>query len=156
MLTIRRANANDLEQLNRLLYQVAGVHHIGRPDIFKPNSKKYTDEQLLALLSDEGRPVFVGLSEGKIVCHLYCIINEVKDSHCLTDIKTLYIDDLCVDENCRGQGYGKEMYAFIKNWAKEHGFYNITLNVWACNPSAMKFYKSLGLCQQKTGMEEIL
>lgn len=152
---IRRALPQDLPQLSELLYQVAEVHHTGRPDIFKGSSKKYTDEMLLELLGDESRPVFVGVVEGKIVCHLFCVIVE-QNSHCLMPVKTLYIDDLCVDQSCRGQKIGAEMYAFIKGWAKQQGFYNITLNVWECNPGAKIFYEKMGLAVQKTVMEEIL
>lgn len=153
---IRRAVAEDLPSLNTLLYQVAQVHHIGRPDIFKANSKKYTDEALLELLKDERRPIFVGEIEGKIVCHLYCVVKEVKSDPCLVSHKTLYIDDLCVEQSLRGQKIGQKMYGFVKEWAKKQGFYNITLNVWACNPDAQKFYEKLGMKVQKTAMEEIL
>lgn len=153
---IRRAVAADLEKMNDLLYQVAGVHHKGRPDLFKGGAKKYTDEELLSLIGDDSRPIFVGLMDGEIVCHLYCVIEETKNNHVLHDIKTLYIDDLCVDEDCRGQKVGQKMYAFIKDWARERGFYNITLNVWSCNPAALGFYEKIGLVPQKIGMEEIL
>jgi len=74
----------------------------------------------------------------------------------ITDIRTLYVDDICVDESCRGQGIGRLLYDAVKDYAKTQGFYNITLNVWNCNPSAMKFYESLGLAPQKVCMEEIL
>ena len=40
---IRRAKIGDLEGINKLLLQVLMVHHNGRPDIFKANAKKYTD-----------------------------------------------------------------------------------------------------------------
>lgn len=153
---IRLATAADLPQLNRLLYQVADVHHRGRPDLFKPKAKKYTDEQLLALLDNPDYVIFVGAEGERVLCHLFCIVEEIKNENCLADRRTLYIDDLCVDAACRGQGVGQQMYAFIKTWAKEQGFYNITLNVWSCNPSALKFYEKLGLVPQKIGMEEIL
>ena len=153
---IRRAKRTDLCKMNDLLYQVAGVHHVGRPDLFKAGAKKYSDEELLRLIEDDNRPIFVGLMDGEIVCHLYCVIEEAKNNRVLRDIKTLYIDDLCVDESCRGQKVGQKMYAFIKEWARERGFYNITLNVWSCNPTALKFYEKMGLVPQKIGMEEIL
>ena len=41
-------------------------------------------------------------------------------------------------------------------FAKEQGFYNITLNVWSLNEPAMKFYESCGLKPQKVGMELVL
>ena len=40
---IRRAKETDMNGLNKLLMQVLMVHHNGRPEIFKPNAKKYTD-----------------------------------------------------------------------------------------------------------------
>ena len=74
----------------------------------------------------------------------------------LTDIKTLYIDDLCVDEARRGQHIGKSLYEYVLRFARENGFYNVTLNVWSLNESAMKFYEACGLVPQKVGMEKIL
>lgn len=71
-------------------------------------------------------------------------------------IRTLYIDDLCVNKQCRGKHIGTQLYNFVKEYAKANGFYNITLNVWQCNPSAMKFYEAIGLKPLKVGMEEIL
>nr|MCR4790816.1 GNAT family N-acetyltransferase [Treponemataceae bacterium] len=67
-----------------------------------------------------------------------------------------YIDDLCVDENIRGQHIGKSLYDYVLQFAKEEGCYNLTLNVWTLNPNAMKFYEKCGLLPQKIGMEKIL
>ena len=74
----------------------------------------------------------------------------------MTDIKTFYIDDLCVDETMRGKHIGKELYEGAVLLAKREGCYNVTLNVWSCNPSAIRFYEGLGLIPQKIGMEQIL
>ena len=74
----------------------------------------------------------------------------------LTDIKTLYIDDICVDENARGKHVGTALFDAVFAYAKENGFYNITLNVWSCNPGAIRFYEAMGLEPQKIGMEKIL
>ncbi|MBR5783375.1 MAG: GNAT family N-acetyltransferase [Clostridia bacterium] len=153
---IRRATVEDIAQINRLLYQVAGVHHKGRPDIFRPNAKKYTDVQLQKIIADNSRPIFVGVLGNKILAHLFGVLKMVQGQSCLADRKTLYIDDLCVDETVRGQRIGQQMYAFIKDYAKKEGCYNITLNVWTCNPGAMRFYEKMGLLPQKVYMEEIL
>jgi ribosomal protein S18 acetylase RimI-like enzyme len=74
----------------------------------------------------------------------------------LTHIKTLYIDDLCVDEKRRGQHVGRTIYEHVLSYAKDQGCYNVTLNVWECNESARKFYEKCGLHVLKTGMETIL
>ena len=154
---IRRATAADIEGIDKLLHQVNMVHHNGRPDLFKAGGRKYTDEQLLALLADDTRPVFAAVDEaGHVLGYAFCILQQHPDDNILTDIKTLYIDDLCVDENIRGQHIGRRLYEYVKQYAKETGCYNLTLNVWACNESAKKFYERCGLVPQKYGMETIL
>ena len=74
----------------------------------------------------------------------------------MTDIKTLYIDDLCVDESARGLHIGKDLYEFVLDYAKDQGCYNVTLNVWADNVNAVRFYEKIGMRVQKIGMEKIL
>lgn len=153
---IRRATESDLNGINKLLRQVLGVHHDGRPDIFKSGAKKYTDEELLGMIADDESPIFVGAEKDEIVGYCFCIFKQHKDSNILTDIKTLYIDDLCVDETSRGLGVGKRLYEYALNFARKSGCYNLTLNVWACNEGALEFYKKLGLVPQKIEMETIL
>ena len=156
-MTIRRACDRDINGINDLLYQVLAVHHNGRPDLFKPNTKKYTDSELLAIIADDDRPIFVAADEKEnVLGYAFCIMQQHTDDNVLTDIKTLYIDDLCVDENCRGQHIGTSLYEYVLSYAKEIGCYNVTLNVWACNPGAMKFYEKCGLVPYKIGMEKVL
>ncbi|MCR4649880.1 MAG: GNAT family N-acetyltransferase [Lachnospiraceae bacterium] len=154
---VRRAENKDIDGILKLLVQVDMVHHIGRPDIFKGPVTKYNAEQLKEIIADDSTPVFVCVDEdGSVLGHAFCIHQQVKNHNVLTDIRTLYIDDICVDENARGKHVGTLLFETVKQYAKEEGFYNITLNVWSCNPGAMKFYETMGLVPQKVGMEMIL
>ena len=154
---IRRAEQRDMPGINNLLRQVLMVHHNGRPDLFKAHAKKYTDEQLAVLIKDNKKPIFVCVDEEEVVLgYAFCVWQQHINNEILTDIKTLYIDDLCVDEARRGQHIGKSLYEYVLAYAKENGFYNVTLNVWSLNESAMKFYEACGLVPQKVGMEKIL
>lgn len=154
---IRRAKEKDMDGIDRLLCQVLTVHHNGRPDLFKGGVKKYTDEELKGILADEGRPVFVAVDrDGQVLGYAFCIFRQYPDDNILTDIRTLYIDDLCVDEAHRGRNIGRQLYEYVLNFAKEQGCYNVTLNVWECNPGAKRFYEKCGLTPQKVGMEKIL
>lgn len=154
---IRHACEKDIEGINNLLCQVLTVHHNGRPDLFKADAKKYTDEELLELLADEKRPIFVAEDgTGNILGYAFCVFQQHIADNILTDIKTLYIDDLCVDETCRGEHIGRTLYEYVLDFAKREDCYNVTLNVWACNESARKFYEKCGLLPQKIGMEKIL
>lgn len=153
---IRRAKNIDIPKINDLLRQVCLVHHNGRPDLFKSGSGKYTDNQLVEMISDDEKPIFVAVDEqNNVLGYAFCIFEQHINNNILTDVKTLYIDDLCVDESVRGQHIGKQLYDYAVAFAKENGCYNLTLNVWNCNESAMKFYEKCGLKPQKTHLETI-
>ena len=154
---IRRAKECDIPGLDKLLMQVCLVHHKGRPDLFKYGQRKYTKEELKDLISDDNNPIFVAVTQtGEVLAHAFCIRTQHINHNVLTDVKTLYIDDICVLETHRGQHIGKQMYDYIVQFAKENGYYNITLNVWSLNESALKFYTSCGLKPQKIGLEMLL
>ena len=153
---IRKAQKEDIPRILELLVQVDMVHHNGRPDIFKGPATKYNAEELSHIIEDEATPVFICEEDGLVLAHAFCVYKQETSDAVLTDIRTLYIDDICVDENARGKHIGKAMYEYIISYAKEHGFYNVTLNVWTCNPGAMKFYESMGMTPQKIGMEKVL
>ena len=153
---IRFAVEKDIPKLVDLLKQVCLVHHNGRPDIFKIGTK-YSAEELQELIKDTKRPILVSADQSdNVMGYCFCIFQQHKENSVLTDIKTLYIDDLCVDESLRGKHIGKELYEAAIKLARESGCYNLTLNVWSCNPSAMRFYELQGLVPQKIGMELIL
>lgn len=152
---IRRATLTDIDGINKLLYEVHKIHSDKRPDLFKVGSKKYTNEELAKIIVDDNRPIFVYVDNDDILGYAFCVFIK-NNSNSLTDILTLYIDDLCVDENARGKKVGTSLYNYVLQFAKDAGCYNVTLNVWACNNSALKFYEKCGLSVQKIGMEKIL
>ena len=153
---IRIANTADIPGMIELLKQVGEVHHRIRPDLFRAGAQKYSEADLEELLMDETRPIFVGLEEGKLLGYCFCILEEVKDNTVLCDAKSLYIDDLCVDENIRGKHVGSRLYDHVCAYAKSIGCGSVTLNVWCGNDSAMKFYESRGMKPRKIYMETTL
>lgn len=166
---IRRAEPRDIPQIDVLLHEVLDVHHAGRPDLFKPAATKYTDDQLRTMIADDAMPIFVAVEPGagsiaagapgnadRLLGYAFCQFQQHVDDNILTDIRTLYIDDLCVDEEQRGHHVGTALYHHVLDFAKAAGCYNATLNVWACNEAALGFYERCGLKPQKIGMETIL
>ena len=154
---VRRATERDIPALMRLLVQVNMVHHNGRPDLFKGPTTKYDEGELRALLSDDAAPVFVAVDEeGNVLGHGFCVLQRQANTRLMVENATLYIDDICVDEAARGRGVGRALYEHILAYARGIGCYNVTLNVWSCNPGAMAFYEKLGMTPYKVGMETIL
>ncbi|WP_022759380.1 GNAT family N-acetyltransferase [Butyrivibrio fibrisolvens] len=153
---VRRAVGKDIPSLMELLKQVNKVHYDGRPDLFKLETK-YSPDELSKIIADNDTPVFVCEGEGgKVLGHGFCVMQRPENTRLLTDILTLYIDDICVDESARGMHVGEAIYEHIIEYARSKGCYNVTLNVWSCNPGAMKFYEKMGLVPYKVGMEKIL
>lgn len=155
-MTIRRATQQDIPQIDRLLNEVNMVHHVIRPDLFNIN-RKYTDDQIKAMIGDDTQPIFAAVDENdRLIGYCMTKFQQIVGDTIRTDIRTLYIDDLCVDEEVRGQHIGQQLYDYTKKFAKENGFYNITLHVWEGNDSARKFYDKMGLKPQYTCLEQIL
>ena len=154
--TIRRAKFKDIPQLDKLLFEVHKIHSDIRPDLFTVGEKKYTDEELEQIIVDEQKPIFVAENNGKVKGYAFCIFKQDLESKSVTNIKTLYIDDLCVDQQARGRHIGENLFEYVKNKAKQLGCYEVTLNVWAGNTPAEKFYEKMGMRTKERQMEYIL
>ena len=153
-MNIRRAEEKDIPRINDLLYQVLSIHAAIRPDIFIPGTKKYSDEELKGILHDPAQPVFAAEDETGTVCgYCFCQMQTPAHSNNMVPVKTLYIDDLCVDAASRGQHIGQALCRYVLDYAKSEGCYNVTLNVWEGNDSARAFYEKAGFGIQKTCME---
>ena len=156
-MTIRKATEKDIPRLIDLLYQVHRTHSNGRPDIFRVGNKKYTEAELRDILANDQTPIFAAVNENDVLYgYAFCIYEEIKNQISLTDRKSLYIDDLCVDEAMRGRHIGTDLYRYVLDRAKENGCYHVTLNVWCLNEPAMRFYEKCGLSPLKITMEQIL
>ena len=153
---IRPAREGDIPRVGELLRQVNEVHHTIRPDLFKAGARKYRDDELRVIFRDPETPVFVCEDGDVVVGYAFCVVEIHENDNNLVDGKTLYLDDLCVDEAARGRGIGTTLYRFVLDYAKRIGCHNVTLNVWEGNDAALAFYRKCGMTVQKTGMERIL
>ena len=151
-MNIRFAEEKDIPAIIDLLKQVGQVHHEIRPDIFRSGAQKYYEAALAELLKDPARPIFVA-DDKSVLGYCFCILEETGNHPVLEDERTLYIDDLCVDENCRGRHVGKLLYEHACRFAREQKCNTVTLNVWCGNDSAMAFYDKMGMKPRKIYME---
>ena len=153
---IRFGENRDIPGIIALLRQVGQVHHQGRPDIFRAGAQKYDEGQVAQMLGDPENPIFVATDGKKVLGYGFCFLKKFENDTVICDHRELYIDDLCVDEACRGMHIGRTLYERICAYARTLGCRSVTLNVWSCNEKAMGFYEKLGLMPQKVGMEMLL
>jgi len=150
---IRQAGLEDYDSVARLLLQIAALHHKLRPDIFRLTGSKYDLEQYKEMLKDKDRPILVAEKGGTALGYAMCVVVRHKDHPVGNDRCFLYVDDLCVDENCRGQGIGEALMTAVTDLARERNCGAIELNVWECNQGAREFYERLGYTTQRRGLE---
>ena len=155
-MNIRTAIPADADKIMQLLVQVNNVHSAVRPDLFIKDKTKYTVPRLIDIINNDKTPVFVADDNGEVKGYCFGILQSHENDNNISDITTFYIDDLCVDENCRGEHIGRDLYEYAVSFAKNSGCYNLTLNVWDGNDAAIKFYEKCGLKTQKYGLEAIL
>lgn len=154
---IRRAKEQDIDAILRLLHQVLDIHAQLRPDLFRAGTTKYGREELTEKLKEEKQPIYVAIGEQEeVLGYLFCVIKEAEASSNTVPNKSIYIDDLCVDETVRGMQVGRRLFEYLKEEAKKEGCYEITLNVWEGNDNARSFYEKMGMKVQKTTMEYII
>lgn len=149
---IRRAKALDIPELIRLLRQVGKVHHDIRPELFRDGAQKYTPQQLENILEDPDLPIFAAVKGSHMLGYCFCQLKSFSGG-AFTQRRELYIDDLCVDEICRGQHVGSKLYDYVLGFARQQGCSHVTLNVWQGNEAAMAFYQSQGMAVRSITME---
>ena len=159
---VRLMEERDIPKIMDLLVQVNLVHAKGRPDIFKENTKFSPEDVKNSFLGNKEQPVYVYVekdAEGReeVLGHAFCEVRDSKGNSILAPRKTLYIDDICVDENARGRGVGRKLFEHVEKLAQEEGdFEAITLNVWNFNRPAYDFYMEMGFEPLHTILEKKL
>ena len=156
-MNIRKAEEKDISQIIDLLGQVLQIHAEIRPDIFILGTTKYTPDELKEIIGDEAKPIFVATDENdRCMGYAFCQLKRQPPSNNVQPFTSLYIDDLCVDKNARGQHIGEALFDYVKKEAKRMDCYEVTLNVWTGNTAAEKFYEKMGMKTKKRQMEYIL
>lgn len=156
-MNIRNAEEKDIPRIIELLGQVLKIHADIRPDIFIPDTTKYTAKELTELLQNEEKPIYVAVNEEDVCLgYAFCQLKKQPFSNNMVQFQSLFVDDLCVDQWARGQHIGESLFEYIKQKAKEMGCYEVTLNVWTGNTSAEKFYEKMGMKTKERQMKYIL
>ncbi|VUC67722.1 GNAT family N-acetyltransferase [Streptococcus pseudoporcinus] len=145
----------DLSAIEALLREISQVHHEVRPDLFKAESLKFSLEDLVELLGNPDKPIFVYEKDGKVRGHLFLEF-KICDKNGRYPKKSLYIDDLCVAQESRHRGIGQKLLQFAESYGRSQGAYHLTLNVWYANQGAYQFYDNAGFRPQQIQIEKML
>lgn len=130
-ITIREVNSNDYKSLVQLFSEFA---------TFEKTPNKMANSVNRMLAEEEHINGFVALNlNGEIigyVTYFYAYFTWIG--------KSLYMDDLYVKPDYRGQGVGSKLIKKVIQFAKSNGCHKIRWQVSEWNKPAIEFYQSIG------------
>lgn len=153
--SIRYAKVGDEETIAALLVAIHAQHAEGRPDLFGKGHAKYTADAVRTMFDDPTLVILVAVEDDAVLGYAIAKLCENKNPAQGAYV-TFYIDDLNVSASARRKGVGSALLDACRRLAKEKNCYNVTLNVWAFNEGAIRFYEANGFKVQRMILETIL
>lgn len=151
---IRKASLNDYNQISKLVSEVHQLHVLNRPDVYLDLKQPFSYDSFLQLLEEPTSNLFVIENSNQNLIG-YGIINLLK-TRSLTIMKPstiAYIDDFCISSSYQHQGYGAQLFDYLKEYAKEQGATSLQLTVWEFNEPAIAFYEKMGMSMRNRRLE---
>jgi ribosomal protein S18 acetylase RimI-like enzyme len=146
MVEFRSALLDDFSRIADLKRQIHSAHFKHAPDFYRNVDQPLTEEEYRTLLDPNAvHRAYVLLDDNRIVAYAFTQLRELQNHSLIHDQKQLFLDDLCVDTNLRGRGYGARLIQEIQHIAEATGCETIELDVWDWNHQAIEFYKHHGL-----------
>jgi GNAT superfamily N-acetyltransferase len=134
-LTIRRATESDLPEVLRLVRALA---------VFEKLEDKFVateaDFQRTLFGKDACAEVWIGELEGRVVG--YVIFFHTFST--FLGKRGMYLEDLYVEEELRGRGFGSQLFEFVVKLARERGCGRLEWSALEWNEPAIKFYEARG------------
>ncbi len=153
-ITIRPAVPEDCARIRPLQKEIADLHHNGRPDLFRPEARYFSEEDFAARLTDPKHTVYIAETEtGEVVGYAFAWMIAYKDHPTYLDFDCFYIDDICVRASHQRRGIGKMLFECCKEKARRQGCKMLDLSVWAFNGDAIAFYEHCGMTERIRRME---
>lgn len=145
---IRFCKEGDRAEVNRLLYQSTVIHSAGVPDFFIPLEESINEKIYAEILSADDQVLFCAENEDGVLCGV-CHLSFHNRSGWV-EMKNVHVENIVVDETCRGQGIGHALMAEAERIAKEWGAVQLNLMCWHFNDGARRLYESLGMTEQRS------
>lgn len=142
-MTIRTCTMADLDAVNALLYQTSLLHSEGVPEFFAGHEMTLSEEAFAKHLTEENTVLLCAESDDGTVCGVCHMSLNTRSG--FVELKNAHIENIVVDENCRGQGIGHALMAEAEKCAREWGAVHLNLLCWDFNDGAHHFYESLGM-----------
>lgn len=153
---IRQAKLSDLSDLNTLYIEQNRFHHNIAPDRIALCDELLAHEELAEMIVDTSTYLALYELDGTVVAALLANLQRIEAKRWTPKRCFVYLDELIVTQECRGQGIAREMMDVFEDWAMEQGASCIDLNVWQHNSNAVEFYQKNGFYTEQRLMSKNL
>lgn len=144
------ARPDDREAVNALAMQIHAMHVAWRPDLFELVPELYPAERFQEAVKQ--RQLYVARIGGVVAGYALLKIRNY-DWPGVVRRKVMEIEELCVDEMCRGQGIGTELVQDIHALARAFRCTDLQLGVYPQNDDAVGFYQKCGFTIRSITMQ---
>lgn len=148
---IRKAAMSDIEALRVLYLELEQDAVKYQPEHFVIG---YRDDAFFEnIFNNENQDILVVEIDSKVVGFSHIMILKQKNVSCLKPQTLVYIQDLDVTSEMRGQGIGSLLMKASKEYGIAHGADFIRTQVFPQNTDGMKFYERNGFCEMMKTIE---
>ncbi|UPQ86828.1 GNAT family N-acetyltransferase [Vibrio sinaloensis] len=142
-LSIRSATANDLEQLNQMMFELHQEHHQRCPEHFK-SAEEIEQEKSIARYLDNPDCLVLVATKGQMVLgfvtgHFCELVSSVSQPVQMGSIDELYV---LVSE--RQNGIASKLIRELEQRFNDYGVKQMFVEVWHFNQQAVQFYHQAG------------
>lgn len=152
-MNIRNMTVQDYLEVDQLMQQLHKLHVKGRPDLYVDLQHPYSLENFRQKVESAEHILLLAEENGKILG--ICFV-AMRERSMMVNQQTAYMDDLFVCEEVRRQGIATKLFKDAEKKAVALGAKRSDLMVWDFNQSAIGFYKSLGMTEQRYIFEKEL
>jgi glucosamine-phosphate N-acetyltransferase len=128
----------------RELQETDYIEYLRLINIFRPTV--FTEEKFIEMLKIMNSIIFV-IEDNSRLIGTGTILFENKFIHNIS--KIAHIEDICIDSEFRGGGYGTMLVNYLIDHSKQNGCYKVTLY---CKENLEKFYNLSGLVKNDIQM----
>ena len=140
----------DRPAVNAMAKQVHAMHVAWRPDLYDMIPELYPQERFFQAV--EEKQLYVAKLSGTVVGYTLLLVRDVAHPGTVKR-RVMRIDEICVEESCRGQGIGREMMTDIRALARAFGCRDLQLCVYPQNDAAVAFYQKCGFTIRSIDMQ---
>ena len=155
-LSIRPASMTDFDAVGRIFAQENRFHSELVPEVIQVLDPIMSEAWFAKLLAIPEQTLMLGETNDEVVGLVWLSVRSNPDDPIYRPRRTVYIEELAVAEEHRGQGIGCHLMQAAEGWARERGVQEIELDVWEENRRAISFYDRLNYKAVRRRMRLIL